>query len=346
MATGFHRPVHLTTAPHDSSTLYVVEKWSKVGTWNGATRGVFLDIEPLVFGGGEAGVLSVAFHPQFGAGSERRFWVYYNRRTDLATVVSEFTATDATTADPGTEKPLVVVSQPSDHHNGGQIAFGPDGYLYISIGDGGPTDDARGDGQNAATRLSTILRVDVDAYPAPPPGNMAGAHPDVLHIGLRQPWRFSFDRATGDLYIADVGSKGDEEVNVVPAGSGPKNFGWSIMEGDDCFQSTACDQTGLTLPDITYPHPASNKAAVMGGFVYRGGSIPGLVGRYLYADYLSNQVWTFTWTGTGVCDEHELTADLDPQGLLDGVSSFGEDADGELYVLSYWNGTVYRIDAE
>ena len=346
VASGFNRPTRVVFSPVNPSVLYATEKWSQVGVWDGATHAKFLDLSSKVFGGGDAGVLGMAFHPQFGQGANRRFWVHYNRLADGASVVAQFAAPTDTNADESSESSLLVVPQPNDAHNGGMIEFGPDGYLYVSLGDGGPGNDTFGHGQNPATQLSAILRLDVDNYPTPPPGNMPGAHPDVYHYGLRNPWRFSFDRATGDLYIGDAGAKAWEEIDIAPAGGGHKNFGWSVFEGNDCFNAATCDPTGLTPPAIQHENPESSRAAIIGGYVYRGSAIPGLVGRYVYGDFEQNRVWTFTWDGSGTCDEFELTSELDPQGLIDGLVSFGEDASGELYVVSYWTGTIYRIEAE
>jgi glucose/arabinose dehydrogenase len=345
IAASFHLPTCIAAPPGAAASLYVCEKWSKLTYVSGDVRTTFLDLDGQVFGGGEAGVLGLAFHPRFGQGTEQRFYVYYTRLPDWATVVSEFKATSSSSADKASERPLVVVGQPSDQHRGGPIAFGPDGFLYIGMGDGGPNDDDFGWGQMSTEQHASILRIDVDRYPVPPAGNLVGGHPDVLHIGVRNPWRISFDRVTGDLYVADVGRNIFEEINIAPRGSGPLNFGWSTTEGNQCRRG-GCDAAGLVGPASGFTHPGNVRSAIVGGYVYRGTRIPGLVGRYLYGDFGRNRIWTMRWTGSSVCDEHELSSDLDPSSQLDAISTFGEDSAGELYVASHNDGVIYRIDPE
>jgi glucose/arabinose dehydrogenase len=224
------------------------------------------------------------------------------------------------------------------------LAFGPDGFLYVGLGDGGSGGDPQNNAQNLGVKLGKILRLDVDAYPTPPPGNTPGGDPDVLHWGLRNPWRFSFDRASGDLYVGDVGQNQFEEIDVAPAGAGGLNFGWRVMEGAHCYQPPeACDRSGLTLPIAEYDHDVG--CSVTGGYVYRGSALPRLTGRYLYGDYCSNRVFSLIWSGGVTSESLELTTDLDPDGLIQGLSSFGEDLAGELYVTSL-DGSVFRIEAE
>jgi glucose/arabinose dehydrogenase len=226
------------------------------------------------------------------------------------------------------------------------LAFGPDGYLYVGMGDGGAGGDPQNNAQNLNSKLGKILRIDVDGHPTPPAGNLIGGDPDLWDYGMRNPWRFSFDRATGDLYIGDVGQNTLEEIDVEPAGQGGRDYGWRIMEATQCFAPpTGCDTSGLTLPVVEYGRDLG--CSVTGGYVYRGSAIPGLVGRYLYGDYCSNRVFSFAWAD-GVVDPQsssELTADLDPDSRIQGLASFGEDAAGELYVVSL-DGSVFRIDAE
>jgi glucose/arabinose dehydrogenase len=239
---------------------------------------------------------------------------------------------------------LFTVAQPFANHNGGMLAFGPDGLLYVGLGDGGAAGDPQNNAQNLGVKLGKILRIDVDAYPTPPPGNTPGGDPDVLHWGLRNPWRFSFDRATGDLFIGDVGQNRFEEIDVAPSGSGGLNFGWRVMEASQCYQPPdACDRSGLVLPVAEYDHDVG--CSVTGGYVYRGAALPGLVGRYLYADYCSNRVFSFRWSDGAASDPIELTSDLDLDAGLQGITSFGEDAAGELYLTSQ-SGSVFRIEAE
>lgn len=304
----------------------------------------FLDVHALVSSGGERGLLGLAFHP--GYGTNGRFWIHYtNLQGD--TVLAEYkrSESDPNVADPTAVREVFTLPQPYANHNGGMIAFGPDGYLYMGLGDGGSSGDPQGNGQNLQTKLGKILRLDVDQYPAAPPGNVAGGDPQIWDWGLRNPWRFSFDRLTGDLYIADVGQSEWEEIDVEPAGTGHRNYGWNVMEGTHCYApSSGCLTDGKVLPVTEYSH--ADGCSVTGGYVYRGASIPCLQGRYLYSDYCSSRVWSFVWNGSAATDAIELTADLDPGGtLLSAVSSFGEDSSGEIY-LTTGAGRVLRIEAE
>ncbi|TMH88120.1 MAG: hypothetical protein E6H44_09780, partial [Betaproteobacteria bacterium] len=305
----------------------------------------FLDITAQVLSGGERGLLGLAFHPQFRANG--KFYVYYTRQTDGTIVVSEYlrSAANADVADPTTERPLFTVTHPLSNHNGGHIVFGPDGYLYIGIGDGGGGGDQNNNGQNLGVRLGKLLRIDVNAAPgfAVPPGNpfvgQAGALPEIWAYGLRNPWKFNFDRASGDLLIADVGQDLWEEVDFQPAGDpGGRNYGWRITEGNHCFNPpSGCNLAGITLPIIEYGHNFSSGGfAIVGGYVYRGRKSRALRGFYLYGDNVSNHMWAAAaaenWT---------------PSALINGpgsISSFGEDEAGELYVASLNGGTIHAID--
>jgi glucose/arabinose dehydrogenase len=291
---------------------------------------------------GERGLLGLAFHP--GYADNGRFFVNYTNVDGDTELVELARSADPDVASPEPVRVFFTVDQPFANHNGGMLAFGPDGYLYVGLGDGGSAGDPQDNAQGLDTKLGKILRIDVDAYPTPPPGNVAGGDPDVWDWGLRNPWRFSFDRATGDLYIGDVGQNALEEIDVEPAGEGGRNYGWRIMEGDRCFRPpSGCDPTGLTPPVVSYDRDLG--CSVTGGYVYRGGALPGLVGRYLYGDYCSNRVFSFRWSG-GAAEAHvELTGDLDPEGRIQGLTSFGEDAAGELYVVSR-DGSVFRIEPE
>ena len=342
VGAGFDNPLYVTSEPADSSRLYVLEKAGRLMLLEGGSSRVLLDIESAVASDGERGLLGLAFHPSFEM--NRRLFVHYNdNRGD--TVIAEFALPAGGVIDPSSERVVLTVAQPAGNHNGGMIEFGPDGYLYIGLGDGGAANDLFGNGQNAGTQLGSMLRVDVDAYPTPPPGNLPGAHPDVMHIGLRNPWRWSFDRVTGDLYLGDVGQNLWEEVSVAPSGSGNHNFGWPIMEANHCFGSPTCDQAGLTAAIAEFANPSEGRS-VVGGYVYRGSAIPGMVGRYIYSDYYSERVWTLIATDGNVCEKHEITSDFDPLGLLRGFASFGEDADGELYAVGQNGGAIYRIVPE
>jgi glucose/arabinose dehydrogenase len=308
----------------------------------------FLDIRDRVgFNASEQGLLSVAFHPRY---AENGFF-YVNYTDDNGdTVVSRFQVTDdANRADPGSETVLLQVAQPYRNHNGGHILFGPHGYLYVGMGDGGNAGDPQNNGQNPRTLLGALLRLDVDqggdAAPyAVPPDNpyVQGdeGRPEVWAYGLRNPWRLSFDALTEDLYVADVGQNQYEEINFAPAGQGGGlNYGWNIMEAGHCYQTEGCDRTGLRLPVAEYSHPQGG-CSVTGGYVYRGQQFPALTGNYFYGDYCSGLIWSLfqeapeQWVG-GETPVFDLDAN---------ITSFGQDVNGELYVVTV-QGDVYQIQS-
>jgi glucose/arabinose dehydrogenase len=295
IASGFDQPVHVTHAGDNSGRLFVVERGGVIRIIrDGAVLPTpFFELSGQVqAAGGEQGLLSVAFPPDFA--SKRYFYVDYTNRTGVGdTVVARYPMTanpDLASSTGGVE--LLSVSQPFANHNGGQLAFGPDGLLYVALGDGGSAGDPFNNAQNLSTGLGKILRLDTEAGVVPyaiPAGNPFGN--EIWAYGLRNPWRFSFDRATGDLYIADVGQNLIEEVNFQPAtSSGGENYGWKVMEGTSCFLSPACDRAGLILPVAEYSH-ADGNCSVTGGFVYRGNQFPDLQGIYLYADFCSGRMW-------------------------------------------------------
>jgi glucose/arabinose dehydrogenase len=253
---------------------------------------------------------------------------------------------DRNAAVPDATRVLRTVDQPFANHNGGMLAFGPDGFLYVAMGDGGSGGDPQNNGQNRRAKLGKILRIDVDSD-QPPPGNLSDADPDVWDFGLRNPFRFSFDRLTGDLYVGDVGQSAFEEVDVEPRGQGGRNYGWSVTEGFACFHPpNGCDQTGLTPPVVAYPHDNGTDredCAVIGGYVYRGSAIPGLAGRYLYGDLCTNRVRSFVWNGSAAVSQVDVSDALASTSTIGALSSFGEDSNGELYVCDL-AGAVYRID--
>ncbi len=344
VARGFDQPLFTTTAPSDPSRLFVVEQTGRIRIVADGTlrERAFLDLSSAISCCGERGLLGLAFHPDYATNG--RFYVDY---TDLAgnTVIAEHVrGTDAESAEPVARRILLTVDQPFSNHNGGMLAFGPDGLLYIGLGDGGGAGDPQNNAQRLTTKLGKILRIDVDSYPTSVPGNLAGGDPDIWDFGLRNPWRFSFDRATGDLYIGDVGQNAFEEIDVEPRGEGGRNYGWRITEGRHCFDpATGCDTSGITLPVVEYDHDAG--CSVIGGYVYRGPAIPELAGRYFYADFCSSRIWTFVYAGGAATDERELTSDLDPAGELGGITSFGEDAAGELLIVDQ-RGIVFRVERE
>jgi glucose/arabinose dehydrogenase len=261
--------------------------------------------------------------------------------------VSEFRASPpaSDTADPGSERELLFVQQPFSNHNGGGLAFGNDGMLYVALGDGGSGGDPQGNGQNLGTRLGKLLRIDVNAgspfgVPADNPFvGRAGALPEIWVYGLRNPWRFGFDRATGDLIIGDVGQGALEEIDLASR-QGGDNFGWNVMEGSRCFRpSTGCRTQGLTLPVVEYGH--NEGCSVTGGVVYRGCRLPGYHGTYFYGDYCTAFVRSFRLDNGRAVDQRDWTAALG-RGIGQ-ISAFGADADGEVYIVDH-DGEVYRIE--
>ncbi|MGH2417337.1 MAG: PQQ-dependent sugar dehydrogenase [Candidatus Limnocylindria bacterium] len=349
VTAGLVEPIGITNAGDGSGRLYVNERGGRIMVIeaDGSLRAEpFVDLSGRLVAGGERGLLGLAFHPDFERNG--RLFVHYSRAGDGATVVSELQASaDRATADPS-ERVLLTHAQPFANHNGGQMAFGPDGYLYLGLGDGGSGGDPFGNAQNPKVLLGKILRFDVDGPPAAnrayalPPDNPYGSEgtapggglPEVWSIGLRNPWRFSFDLRLGDLYIGDVGQGGWEEIDRQPADStGGENYGWNVMEGRHCFQAD-CDQTGYVKPIAEYP--TASGCAVTGGYVYRGAAQPELQGVYVFADYCSGIVYTLQ------VDEGTIT----PKPVLESglrVSSFGEDEEGELYLADLVGGGIHRV---
>lgn len=346
VASGLSFPLYVTAPAGDVQRLFIVDKGGTIRVVkDGALLPTpFLDIAALVSTGSEQGLLGMAFDPQYATNG--RFVVHY---TDAAgnTRVSTFvrSAADPDQADPATEQLVLSAEQPFPNHNGGQILFGPDGYLYLGLGDGGSGADPEGRGQDLTDFLGSILRLDLGGaapYVVPadnPFVGIAAARPEIWSYGLRNPWRFTFDRATGDLYIGDVGQNAREEVDVSTAAGGAGkglNFGWSLMEGLHCFVSIPCDQTGLELPVLEYSHDEG--CSITGGYVYRGSAIPELQGHYFYGDFCGGWVRSFRYEGGAAVDPFQWPT-LAPGGA---VTSFGEDAAGELYVASS-EGRVFRI---
>src|SRR5690606_23030233 len=320
VARGFTSPVVIAHA-HDDR-LFVGEQRGTVRVVrDGAVlEQPFLDITDRVRGGGERGLLGLAFPEDHAASG--RFYVYYTDHNGDS-VLSRFTAA-GDVADPASEQVLLTQEQPYANHNGGQLAFGPDGYLYLGLGDGGSGGDPHGNGQDLGTLLAKLLRLDVSGDDAVAPDDnpfvgREGARPEVWAYGLRHPWPLSFDRETGDLYIAGVGQNAYEEVNLQPADStGGENYGWNVMEAESCYQPrTGCDTSGLVLPIISYPHSSEWGASISGGYVYRGSALPDLAGAYVFADYVSGRIWRADRAG----DQWEVTLLLET-GF--NVSTFGE----------------------
>lgn len=338
--SGVGLPTHVAAVP-GGGRLWVVEQRGRIRV---ARNGVVaeapvLDITSRVSCCGERGLFSIAFPPGFN--TKRYFYVNY---TNLAgnTVVSRFRLTGDDTADPASETLVLGVDQPFANHNGGHIAFGPDGFLYIGMGDGGGGGDPMGNAQNLNALLGKILRIDVESGTQPyavPPSNpfvgRAGARGEVWSYGWRNPWRFTWDRATSDLYIADVGQAQWEEVNFEPAGSrGGGNYGWNIMEGAHCFGAASCNMQGLVQPVAEYNHDQG--CSVTGGFVYRGRRYPALRGIYFYGDYCNGNIWGLRRAATGWESQMLLNTNLS-------ITSFGEDEDGELYIADQQVGAVLML---
>lgn len=342
-ASGFSEPVYMTHAGDD--LLYVVEKRGTIlMIENGQIRDQpFLDIQGQVTSTGyEQGLLSVAFHPDYE--QNLTFFVNY---TDLqgATIVERYERypEDLYRADPTSGRIILRIPQPYQNHNGGQLQFGPDNYLYIGMGDGGSAGDPQVRAQDPTVLLGKILRIDVngeDAYQLPadnPYYAMSSRRNEIWAMGVRNPWRFSFDRQTGDLFVADVGQNLWEEINFQQAGSpGGENYGWNIMEGTHCFQQEQCDSSNLVQPVGEYYHEAGH-CSVTGGYVYRGQATPELSGNYIFGDYCSGTIWRLYHMDDGSWSQAQI-GDTD---LF--ISSFGEDKYGEIYVLDMIGGIVYQL---
>jgi glucose/arabinose dehydrogenase len=344
VADGFERPVHVVDAGDGSGRLFVVEQTGRIRIVRDGVKAdqPFLDITPLVGCCGERGLLSVAFHPRYAENG--RFYVdYTDLNGDTQVVRYHVAAGDPDRADPASAETILTVAQPAANHNGGLLLFGPDGYLYVGLGDGGG-----GNGQNGQkldTLLGKILRLDVDReeggqpYAIPPDNPFVGnpeARPEIWVWGLRNPWRFAFDRATGDLWIGDVGSSVYEEVDLVPAGSGGQNFGWDEMEGMDCNDADPAACAAFVPPVSGFARDAG--CVITGGTVYRGAAVPTLVGVYLFADYCGAGIWGLGRDAAG----NWLTAG--PVASGHSIVSFGEDATGELYVVEL-DGGLYAVTA-
>ncbi|MFI5258213.1 MAG: PQQ-dependent sugar dehydrogenase [Candidatus Limnocylindrales bacterium] len=350
VARGLPSPIGVSVAPGDPR-LFVIGQTGRVVIVNGGSvTGTFLDISARMSCCGERGLLGLAFHPKYA--SNGRFFVRY---TDPAgdIRISEFhVSSNPNVADPGSEKILLTIPHPSyANHNGGRIVFGADGYLYIGTGDGGSGGDPNNHGQSLNTLLGKMLRIDVDGISAGkpyaiPPDNpfvgQSGKLPEIFSYGLRNPYSFSFDRLTGDLWIADVGQNLWEEIDRTPAATGGgngANFGWNIMEGNHCYKpSTGCNDAGLTLPYAEYGHGPndSNGCAIIGGYVYRGATYAQLYGRYFFGDECSGHIWDIPAAGTSL---------QTPQLLLSSglnIDGWGQDVNGELYLVAA-NGVLYHV---
>jgi glucose/arabinose dehydrogenase len=344
VARDLDAPLYLTSPPNDGR-LFIVEQ-------TGAIRIVkagellpepFLDLSAKISCCGERGLLSLAFHPDFAQNG--RFFVDYTDAGGTSVISELLVSPEPDRADAASERVLLTVAQPFENHNGGLLKFGPDGFLYIALGDGGSAGDPLLAGQDLTTLLGKLLRIDVDAgdpfaIPAGNPfANQAGARGEIWHFGLRNPWRFSFDRQTGELYIGDVGQNNLEEIDLAPAGAGGINWGWSALEGTECFNDPNCQAVGAALPITEYSH--RDGCSVTGGYVYRGAAVPALFGKYLYSDFCTGFLRALTVEGGQLVSDVDITRDFGVRRAGD-IASFGEDAAGELYVVDR-GGTVFKI---
>jgi glucose/arabinose dehydrogenase len=341
VAAGLDHPLFLTHAGDRSGRVFVVEQ---PGTVRIVNRGVlgkepFLNIRDRVATDGpERGLLGLAFHPDYPRNG--RFFVNYTRQPDGATVVAEYRRGATQDEASRDERILLVVMQPAPNHNGGMVAFGPDGYLYVGLGDGGGIGDPDNRAQRLNELLGKMLRIDVDhgdpyAIPADNPFAKEGGRPEIYAVGLRNPWRFSFDFNTAELWVADVGQKKWEEVDLVTRGG---NYGWRVMEGSHCFNPpVSCQTRGFIMPVMEYGHE-EGRCSIIGGYVYRGRAVPGLRGTYVSGDFCSGEIFAFRQSDKG-------RKGMAPTVLLKAgfqISSFGQDEEGELYVADHGGG-VYRL---
>jgi glucose/arabinose dehydrogenase len=340
ITAGLASPVFLAQ-PLDDGRIFVVEQGGRIRVVrNGVLQTTpFLDISTRVLSGGERGLLSVAFHPQYA--TNHFFYVYFTTQTNGDIRIERFTTTsNAEVADPATSK-LIITAPHSTYpnHNGGLLAFGPDGMLYAGLGDGGSGGDPLGNGQNFNSLLGSLLRLDVDhgdpfTIPADNPFvGQANHRGEVWAKGLRNPWRYAFDAPTGLLYIADVGQGAHEEVDVVAADRAGLNYGWNVMEGLSCYNASTCTQTGFELPLIDYGH--NGPCSITGGYVYRGSAIPAIRGHYFYSDYCAGFLRSFRY-------QDGVPVDQKDWGLTStAVTSFGVDFAGELYMMS--GDTILKV---
>ena len=362
VARGLQNPIYVGAPPGDDRRVFFAEQYTgriRILRDGALLATPFLDIGSRIkVFGSETGLLGLAFHPSYA--SNGYFYVNYTRVSDGATIVERFrvSTSNADLADAASGNiGLGPVAQPFDNHNAGCMAFGPDGYLYIAMGDGGSGGDPFCHGQNLGSLLAKMLRVDVDQgvpFVAPtsnPFVGQAGALPEIWALGLRNPWRFSFDRETGDLYLGDVGQDWREEIDFQPAASGGgENYGWSVMEGTQCYFPSCPTGTPPCGAPIYQPaiheYLTSSGCSVIGGYVYRGCALPDLRGAYFFGDFCSKQVWSFRYDATqGLRDFRDRTLELFSAVSRQSISTFGEDGEGELYVVDYWAGDAYKIVA-
>ncbi|MFT7671338.1 MAG: glucose/arabinose dehydrogenase [Planctomycetota bacterium] len=358
VADGFAAPLYLCSPVGDSARMFVVEQSSariKIIAGGSVLATPFIDLGSIASGGGERGLLGLAFHPNYmgtGVGSGKFYVNYTDNSGD--TVIREYSvsAGNPDVADAGSFTTMLSISQPFSNHNGGCIQFGPDGYLYVGTGDGGSGNDPGNRAQDITNQLlGKMLRLDVDAgAPYIPPSNpFVGISGDdeIWAYGMRNPWRFSFDRLTGDMWIGDVGQVQREEVDFEAAGdAGGNNYGWRCMEGTNCtgLSGCTCNAAGLVLPVDEYSH-AGGRCSITGGYRYRGANMPNFFGRYFFADFCSDDIWSFDFDGTSISDKVNHETDIAIPGAVS-ITSFGEDDNGELYICDSSGGQIWLIEEE
>ncbi len=352
VASGANYPIQVVFPPN-TNEMYVVEQGGTVRIVNGGTLGAeFMNISDRVSNGNEEGLLSIAFHPNYGLNGY--VFAYYTDKNGDNRVV-RFTANTTTKdVDESTEKLILAIPHPNrNNHNGGFITFGPGGFLYIGTGDGGGGGDPDNNAQNTNSLLGKLLRIDVtkgDPYATPNdnPYKNGGGKPEIWTVGLRNPWRYSFDRQLGDLWIGDVGQDRLEEVNFRSAGTSTgTNFGWPVMEGTECFNKSnfnlplsSCNKSGKALPVYEYSH-TDNRCSVTGGYVYRGTEFAAMIGKYFFADFCRGTIWSLTPNASG-----GFTSKQEIPSSAGNISSFGEGPNGELYVVRPGEGKVYKLIAK
>ncbi|NUP10259.1 MAG: hypothetical protein HOW73_29770 [Polyangiaceae bacterium] len=349
---GLTMPIHMAPDPRKPGRYFVSERTGAVRV---VEDGVVLETPLLDVSAdvsccqNDRGFFAIALHPNFVENG--LFYVHYSRIDtpfDSTTVLAEYRISEADplVADPEPVRTLIELAQNTVWHYGGTITFGPDGMLYYSRGDGGGEGDPEDDAQNPGNKYGKVMRIDVDTFPEPPPGNMPDADPFVWDLGLRNTWRMSFDSCTGDLYLGDVGQNSYEEVSVHLAGTGHQNFGWNMYEATHCFEEP-CDPEGINMPLVEHAH-TTGWCAVIGGYVYRGSAIPSLVGRYFYGDNCTASIMSFRLVDGVATDNIDHTFDLESFDTIleNGMGSFAEDENGELYVTDMVGGVIYRIEAE
>lgn len=340
----FSKPLDLQSPSDGTDRVFVVEQGGTIKVFPNAETvaesTTFLDISNDLISRDELGLLGLAFHPNFGTNG--LFYLAYTPSADLLVVASfQVSDSDSNSADASSETILLRIPQPFANHNGGQLAFGPDGYLYVASGDGGSGGDPQGNAQNLTNLLGKILRIDVDlnenglAYAIPSDNPFVGntaARDEIYAYGLRNPWRFSFDVQTSFLWAADVGQNAIEEINVIESGA---NYGWNTLEGTQCFNATSCDNSGFEAPVFEYDQSANDRS-ITGGYVYRGQTMASLQGLYVYADFISGRVWALSTNLGGNLSNQLLVESRLP------ISSFGTDANNELYLCAF-DGAIYKF---